>query len=57
MPTWPDCWGESIQVTRERLAYLMLEHPEMVAEEARIAETLLAPEVVIRSESDPEVRF
>ena len=57
MPNWRDCWGVPIRVTDERLRHLVEEHPEMVGEEERIAETLLAPEVVVQSESDSEVRL
>ena len=56
MAVWPDCWGVSIRVTQERLAHV-LGHPEMVGEEAHIAETLVQPEVVIQSRSDPDVRL
>ena len=56
MPVWPDCWGVRIRVTEERLAHV-LEHPEMVGEEAHIAETLAQPVVVIQSGSDPDVRL
>lgn len=44
-------------MTDERLAHLMEEHPEMVGQEPRLAETLAEPDVVIQSESDPEVRL
>jgi len=57
VPIWTDCWAVSIRVTDERLAHLTGEHPEMVREEQHIAETLAEPDVVIQSESDPEVRL
>ena len=57
MRLWTDCWGVSIRVTDERLTHMIDEHPEMIGEEPRIAETLAEPDVVIQSESDPEVRL
>ena len=56
MPTWTDCWGVPIRVTEERLAHI-LGHPEMAGEQDRIAQTLAAPNVVVRSRSDADVRL
>ena len=56
MPTWSDCWGTDIRITKERLSHV-LEHPEMAGEERRIAETLAQPDIVVQSASDPEVRL
>jgi len=46
-----DYEGRAIRLTDERLAHV-LDHPEMVGMEAAIEETLLDPEVVVRSISD-----
>ena len=51
-----DYEGRAIRLTDERLADI-LEHPEMQAMEARIAETLLRPEKVLESLSDPQARL
>ena len=56
MPIWYDCWDAPIRVTEERLRHI-LEHPEMAEEEARIAETLAHPDIVIQSRTDPEIRL
>lgn len=48
--------GLAIRLTDERLAHI-LEHPEMAAMEAAIAETLRHPERVVQSFSDPLVRL
>ncbi|MGH8767694.1 MAG: hypothetical protein ACREVT_05860 [Burkholderiales bacterium] len=51
-----DYEGRAIRLTDERLAHI-LEHPEMQAMEGRIAETLLHPEKVLESLSDPQSRL
>ena len=56
MPVYHDCWDVPIRVTEERLAHI-LEHPEMEGQETRIAETLRQPEVVVQSNTDPDVRL
>ena len=56
MIEWADCWGAAIRVTEERLAHVV-EHPEMDGQEEHIKQTLLEPEVVVQSNSDPEVRL
>ena len=48
--------GRAVQLTRDRLEHIR-EHPEMVGLEGAIGVTLLRPEVVVRSRSDPEVRL
>jgi hypothetical protein len=49
-----DVWGDSIILTEERRAHL-LEHPEMRGQENMLAETLLEPDMVIKSQSDDTV--
>jgi len=56
MQVWADCWGVGVRVTDERLNHV-LDHPEMAGQQARIAETLAAPDVVVQSVSDPEARL
>jgi len=51
-----DYVGKAVRLTDERLAHI-LEHPEMVAMEDAIGETLAAPERVIESLGDPEARL
>ncbi len=48
-----DFQGLKIRLTDERLAHI-LEHPEMATMEAEIEETLLRPERVVQSFSDPQ---
>jgi len=51
-----DYEGRTIRLTDERLAHI-LEHPEMQGMERRIEETLLRPERVMESLSDPQARL
>ncbi len=45
-----------MRLTEERLAHI-LEHPEMRGMEGAISETLITPETVVESTSDPQVRL
>ena len=56
MLVYIDYRGNRVRLTEERLAH-MLEHPEMQGMEARIAETLSAPERVVESLSDVQARL
>ena len=51
-----DYEGRTIRLTDERLAHI-LDHPEMQGMERRIEETLLRPERVMESLSDPQARL
>lgn len=51
-----DYEGRTIRFTDERLAHI-LDHPEMQGMERRIEETLLRPERVMESLSDPQARL
>jgi hypothetical protein len=48
--------GLAIRLTDERLMHI-LEHPEMKGMEMAIEETLLRPECVVESFSDPQSRL
>ena len=51
-----DFQGLAIRLTDERRAHI-LEHPEMASMEAAIEETLLDPERVVQSFSDPQAHL
>lgn len=51
-----DHQGLAIRLTDERLAHI-LEHPEMAGMGEAIQETLLRPERVVESPSDPQARL
>ncbi|MDO8749603.1 MAG: hypothetical protein Q7K03_00420 [Dehalococcoidia bacterium] len=48
--------GLTIRLTDERLGHI-LDHPEMVAMEAAIEETLAAADQIVQSRSDSQVRL
>jgi hypothetical protein len=48
--------GKAVRLTDERQAHI-LEHPEMLGMEDRIADTLAAPERVTESPGDPAARL
>ena len=56
MKVLTDYEGRPVRLTDERLAHI-LEHPEMAGMEDRIEQTLVAPERVIESLSDPDARL
>lgn len=56
MHVYVDYQGKGIRLTEERLAHI-LEHPEMRGMESQIPETLLRPERVLESLSDPGARL
>lgn len=56
MRTFRDYEGRAIRLSDERLAHI-LEHPEMRGMEERIGKTLLRPERVLESLSDPQARL
>ena len=52
-----DLHNRSIRVTDERLHHLETDHPEMVGQTSRIAETLAAPDRIVRSRTDSTVEL
>ena len=56
MPRIEDYAGREIRLTEERWRHIQ-EHPEMSDMGAAVEETLRAPEVVVQSLSDSEVRL
>ena len=51
-----DVWGNIINFSDERKSHI-LEHPEMNGQDAKIAETIIQPDIVIQSHSDQTVRI
>jgi hypothetical protein len=50
-----DVYGRGIRLTSERLSHIENDHPEMGSQIDKIKETLLLPERIVRSKTDPEV--
>jgi hypothetical protein len=52
-----DVYGRGIRLTSERQLHIENDHPEMEGQIDKIKETLLEPERIIRSRTDPEVEL
>jgi hypothetical protein len=52
-----DIRKKSIRLTDERLQHLETDHPEMMGQTARIAETLADPDRIVRSRTDATVEL
>jgi hypothetical protein len=52
-----DIRSRAIRLTDERLQHLETDHPEMAGQIARIAETLAAPDRIVRSRTDATVEL
>jgi len=52
-----DLRNRSIRLTDERVNHLETDHPEMVGQTPRIAETLAAPDWIVRSKTDSTVEL
>jgi hypothetical protein len=51
-----DCFGRAVRLTDERTAHI-LEHTEMEGQLDKLEEVLQEPEVVVRSQRDPNVHL
>ena len=52
-----DVHDRIFRLTDERQIHLETDHPEMINQVARIDDTLLGPDCVIRSRTDPQVEL
>ncbi|MGQ4914077.1 MAG: hypothetical protein ACP6IU_04935 [Candidatus Asgardarchaeia archaeon] len=52
-----DVHNRMIRLTDERLNHIETDHPEMYGQIAKIQETLSAPDVIVRSRTDPNVEL
>jgi phage-Barnase-EndoU-ColicinE5/D-RelE like nuclease2 len=57
MVHFQDIRNRSIRLTDERLHHLETDHPEMIGQISRIAETLADPDRIIRSRTDATVEL
>jgi hypothetical protein len=57
MVHFQDIRNRSIRLTDERLHHLETDHPEMIGQISRIAETLADPDRIIRSRTDSTVEL
>ena len=57
MKWFKDIHHRKIRLTEERLKHIEVDHPEMFRQINRIRETLLNPEIIVRSTTDPDVEL
>ncbi len=57
MEWFKDIHNRQIRLTDERQVHIEADHPEMSGQINKIRETLLNPDKVIRSKTDPEVEL
>ncbi|HLA27241.1 MAG TPA: PBECR2 nuclease fold domain-containing protein [Syntrophales bacterium] len=50
-----DILGRNIRFTDERFAHIEGDHPEMEGQFGKISETLLQPDIIVKSRTDSEV--
>lgn len=51
-----DCFGKAVRLTDERIAHI-LEHAELIGQLDKVEETVREPDVVVRSQRDPDVHL
>lgn len=57
MEWFQDIQGRKIRLTEERRNHIEYDHPEMFGQIDKIKETLLNPEVIIKSKTDQDVEL
>ena len=57
MVEFEDLFGRRIRLTSERWNHVETEHPEMKHARPRLKETVAAPDVIVRSQTDHEVEL
>ncbi|MHC1635339.1 MAG: PBECR2 nuclease fold domain-containing protein [Candidatus Methanospirareceae archaeon] len=57
MKWFRDIHNRQIRLTDERQEHIEVDHPEMSGQIDRIQETLLNPDIIVRSRTDPEVEL
>ena len=57
MKWFRDIHNRQIRLTDERLEHIEVDHPEMSGQIDRIQETLLNPDIIVRSRTDPDVEL
>ena len=53
---FPDRFGRIVRLTDERIVHI-LEHAEMVGQLDKVEETVREPDVIVRSQRDPDVHL
>ncbi len=57
MKWFKDVYNRRIRLTEERQEHIETDHPEMSGQIDKIEETLLNPDAIVRSRTDPDVEL
>lgn len=57
MKWFRDIHNRQIRLTDERQEHIEVDHPEMSGQISRMQETLLNPDIIVRSRTDPDVEL
>ncbi|MCK4234565.1 hypothetical protein KAX75_09055 [candidate division WOR-3 bacterium] len=57
MKWFKDVQNRQIRLTDERKEHIEIDHPEMIKQTNKIKNTLLNPDIIIKSITDPEVEL
>ena len=57
MRWFKDIFNRKIRLTHERQVHIEVDHPEMAGQIEKIQETLLNPDAIVKSRTDPEVEL
>jgi hypothetical protein len=57
MKRFKDIHNRQMRLTDERLQHIEADHPEMSGQIDKIQDTLLSPDMVVRSKTDPDVEL
>jgi hypothetical protein len=57
MRWFEDVYKRRIRLTDERQKHIEVDHPEMSGQIAKLQETLIKPDIIVRSQIDPEVEL
>lgn len=57
MKWFKDVHNRQIRLSDERQEHIETDHPEMLGQVDKIQETLLNPDIIVRSRTDPEVEL
>jgi hypothetical protein len=57
MKWFKDINNRQIRLTEERQEHIEADHPEMLAQIGKMQDTLLYPDIIVRSRTDPDVEL
>lgn len=57
MKQFKDIQNREIRLTSERQEHLETDHPEMAGQTVKIEDTLMNPDIIVKSRTDPDVEL